>query len=149
MVLTLSYTDLVDQTSGGTLDTGVAVTPAAARRLACDASLIAAVLGTTSEVLDIGRKTRIVHSGMRRALALRDQHCQYPGCTRPPARCHAHHIQHWAHGGATALTNLVLLCHYHHRVVHNDGWTITPNPGAPPSFHPPAWAGRPDPPTRQ
>jgi hypothetical protein len=73
-----------------------------------------------SESLDVGRKTRVVPAGMRRALVVRDGGCLLPGCGRPQAWCDAHHIEHWADGGARALENLVLLCRPHHRAVHED-----------------------------
>jgi hypothetical protein len=60
---------------------------------------------------------------MRRALAKRDRGCRYPGCDRAPNRCQAHHVWAWEHGGPTNLDNLVLLCRYHHKVVHRNGWT--------------------------
>ena len=127
----------------GTLDTGALITPRTVRRLACDAQILAAVLGARSEVIDIARLTRVVPAATRRALVLRDQHCRRPGCHRPPSQCHAHHLRHWADGGPTDRDNLVLLCDYHHREIHNDGWTLTPKPGQPPQFHPPDWARQP------
>lgn len=98
------------------------------RRLACDADLIPAVLGTHSEVLDVGRTRRLVTTALWLALILRDQHCAFPGCTRPPAMCHAHHIKHWADHGKTELDNLALLCGHHHRVIHHTPWQIRLNP---------------------
>ena len=88
------------------------------RRLACDADIIPVALGGPSEVLDVGR-TQLVTAPLWRALVCRDQHCAFPGCTRPPLMCHAHHILHWLHGGHTKLANLVLLCGHHHRVIHH------------------------------
>jgi hypothetical protein len=90
-------------------------------------------------VLDIGRLSRVVPRPMRRALVLRDRGCAFPGCGRPPRWCHAHHIRHWAHGGPTKLDNLVLLCGYHHRLVHHGGWEIDIGPNGHPRFTPPAW----------
>jgi hypothetical protein len=71
-------------------------------------------------VLDVGRRTRTIPSAIRRALTARDTRCQYPGCTA--RRCDAHHLVHWADGGATALDNLVLICRRHHRLVHEGGY---------------------------
>lgn len=94
------------------------ITPEAARRLACDAGVSRVLMKGTSEPLDVGRKTPVVGSGMRRALVLRDGGCSFPGCGRPQAWCDVHHVRHWADGGSTALENLVLLCRPHHRAVH-------------------------------
>ena len=73
-------------------------------------------------VLDVGRKTRTIPSAIRRALTARDTQCQFPGCVAQ--RCDAHHLVHWADGGATAIDNLVLLCRRHHRLVHEGGYTL-------------------------
>jgi hypothetical protein len=89
-----------------------------ARRLACDASVMRVVMTAGSEPVDIGRRSAIVPPGMRRAVIARDRHCRFPGCDRPPAWCDAHHVLHWADGGATAVENLLLLCRRHHRMIH-------------------------------
>ena len=94
-----------------------------ARRIACDSSVIPVVLGSASEPLDIGRQTRVVPAGLRRAVWLPDGHCRFPGCDRPPQWTDVHHLRHWADGGATKLDNLILLCQFHHTLVHA-GWTI-------------------------
>ena len=108
------------------------------RRLACDAELIPAVLGTKGEVLDVGRTHRLVTTAIWTALTIRDQHCAFPGCDRPPLMCHAHHILHWANGGKTSLSNLVLLCGHHHRVIHDSPWEVRINPDhRKPEFLPP------------
>ena len=88
------------------------------RRLACDASLTRIVFGPNSEPLDVGRKTPVVSSAIRRAVIMRDRHCRFPGCDRPQSWCDAHHVRHWADGGQTSLANLVLLCRRHHAMVH-------------------------------
>lgn len=100
-------------------DTGP-ITPEAARRLACDASVSRVITSGASEPLDVGRRTPVVPAGMRRALVVRDRGCRFPGCGRPQAWSDAHHVRHWADGGETALPNLVLLCRPHHRAVHED-----------------------------
>src|SRR6266536_2679846 len=100
------------------------VDAATARRLACDAEVLPAVLGSLSEPLDVGRHTRTVPAGLRAALAVRDGGCRFPGCHTPAGRCLAHHVRHWADGGRTVLGNLVLLCEYHHGAVHEDGWAL-------------------------
>ncbi|MDQ6873724.1 MAG: HNH endonuclease, partial [Actinomycetota bacterium] len=68
----------------------------------------------------------------------RDQGCAMPGCHTPPAWTDAHHIQHWANGGPTALHNLVLLCGQHHTAIHHQGWTVHIDPtDRLPTFHAP------------
>ncbi len=109
LTLTTALEDLKAQTGFGTTETGESLSASAIRRLCCDAEIIPAVLGTSSEVLDVGRTRRLVTPAIWRALAARDQHCRFPHCTRPPLMCHAHHIQHWANGGPTSLDNLILL----------------------------------------
>jgi hypothetical protein len=98
-------------------DTGW-ITPETARSLACDADLSRVITRGASEPLELGRRTKVVPPGLRRAIAVRDRGCRFPGCGRPPGWCDAHHILHWADGGETSLGNLVLLCRPHHRAIH-------------------------------
>ena len=93
-------------------------------QLACECSLTR-VVTAGSVVLDMGRTVRVVTPTQRRALAIRDRHCQFPSCRRAAAWCDAHHIRSWLEGGETNLGNLVLLCRRHHTLVHNSHWTIT------------------------
>jgi hypothetical protein len=112
------------------------------RRLACDAELIPAVLGSRGEPLDVGRASRPVTAAIWTALVLRDRHCAFPGCNRPPVMGHAHHIRHWILGGETKLSNLVLLCGHHHRVIHHTPWKVRLNPDDhKPEFLPPPKPG--------
>ena len=112
------------------------------RRLACDAEIIPAVLGSKSEPLDVGRAKRLVTLAIWAALVIRDRHCAFPGCDRPPLMCHAHHILHWISGGETKLDNLVLLCGHHHRVIHHSPWEVRLNPDDHnPEFLPPPKPG--------
>jgi uncharacterized protein DUF222/HNH endonuclease len=97
------------------------VHPQFIRRLACDAAITRVVMGPESEPLDVGRTTPVVPAGLRRAVTARDRGCRFPGCDRPPPWCDAHHVLHWADGGATSASNLVLLCRRHHRMVHAPG----------------------------
>ncbi|HWF41900.1 MAG TPA: DUF222 domain-containing protein [Acidothermaceae bacterium] len=109
----------------GSLEGGHLISRGALRRIACDVNVIPVVLGTAGQPLDIGRGTRLVPLGLRRAVVARDGGCAFPGCDRPPSWCDAHHIVHWADGGDTSLRNLVLLCGHHHERMHGDHWTIT------------------------
>ena len=107
-----------------TLGSGVPVTAETARRLACDATLIPAVLGGAGEPLDLGRAARLVSTAQRRALVLRDHGCRFPGCDRPLQWTDAHHLVPWANDDPTNLDNLVSLCRWHHSAVHEGGWTL-------------------------
>lgn len=107
---------------------GTAITPEAARQLACDAIVCRLIIGPRGEILDLGRNTRTVTPAQWKVLRLRDRHCRWPGCQRPAPWCDAHHIQHWANGGPTDLDNLILLCRHHHTLTHQAGWTITGTP---------------------
>ena len=95
----------------------------AIRRLGCEASLVGVVHGPNGEILSVGRKTRAVPPPIRRALKLRDGGCRFPGCTNH-RHVDAHHVVHWADGGETRLSNLVLLCRRHHRLVHEGGFGV-------------------------
>jgi Domain of unknown function (DUF222)/HNH endonuclease len=123
-VVVLTDLDALAGHGGGTHETmnGHVLTPEQVRRYACDCTISRIVFGPGSEILDIGRATRTVPTAMRRALNVRDRHCQHPtGCDRPARWCDAHHKQHWADGGPTALSNLTLLCQYHHTLEHRTG----------------------------
>jgi hypothetical protein len=111
---------------------GVALSGESLLRLACDCGLVAAKVGATGDVLDLGRRRRTVSPALRRALLLRDRGCRFPGCHQR-AFVDAHHIQHWAHGGETALDNTVLLCHRHHVALHEGGFRIERGDGTPAS----------------
>ncbi len=89
-----------------------------ARRLACDAAITPIIDG------EADRTSRVVPGALRRALIARDKGCRFPGCDCPAAWTDAHHIKHWADGGPTTLDNLILLCRRHHRLVHEEGWTL-------------------------
>jgi len=102
---------------------GVApLSPATAKRLACDASIVSLV-ERDGEPLSVGRKTRSIPPALARALHARDRGCRFPGCERTRF-VDAHHIEHWANGGETRLDNLVQLCRHHHRLVHEGGYSV-------------------------
>ena len=107
---------------GSALDDGPAIAAETARRLGCDAALVA-TSERNGKPLGMGRKTRTISPGLRRALNGRDRGCRFPGCENRRF-VDAHHIRHWARGGPTTLTNLVLLCRRHHRFVHEDGYRV-------------------------
>ncbi|MDD7920611.1 HNH endonuclease signature motif containing protein [Actinomycetospora callitridis] len=138
LTITMDHRWLQLATGHGTLDSGALADPATVRRWACDADIVPLVLGSKSEPLDIGRRSRLIPDAMRRALNFRDGGCAFPGCTRRPRRCHAHHIDHWGNGGPTSLDNLTLLCRHHHQVIHHGHWRIDMIDGLP-WFTPPPW----------
>jgi hypothetical protein len=107
---------------GSALEDGQNVSAETARRLACDAAKVVMTHGADGSVLDVGRRTRTVPPALRRALAHRDRGCRFPGCGL--RLCDAHHVEHWADGGATRLDNLIQLCRRHHRAVHEEGFTV-------------------------
>jgi hypothetical protein len=102
---------------GGYLPDGTPVPLHVARMLACDGARVDVTLGRDGELLDVGRRTRAIPSAIGRALWLRDGGCRVPGCGRT-RHMHAHHIKPWAEGGPTRLSNLVLVCSGHHRMIH-------------------------------
>jgi hypothetical protein len=102
------------------LEDGPGVSAETSRRLACDASVIRIIEDEDGEPLNVGRKTRTIPPAIRRALNSRDKGCRFPGCTHT-RYVDGHHIHHWANGGETKLSNLVLLCRFHHRLVHEGG----------------------------
>ncbi len=99
-----------------------------AERILCDCALGRVVMRGRSQILDLGRRTRTVPERLRRAIVLRDEHCQFPGCRAPASWCDAHHLLHWILGGETNLENLALLCRRHHVAVHEGGWKLERGP---------------------
>jgi hypothetical protein len=122
----------------GELDTGGHLAPATVRRLACEAQILPAVLGTAGVPIDLGRTRRLFTGAARQAVLLRDHGCAFPGCDRPERWTVVHHIKHWIDGGATDLDNAVALCGHHHRVVHAGAWTVRLGRDRRPEFVPPA-----------
>ncbi|GGD06056.1 HNH endonuclease signature motif containing protein [Nocardioides daphniae] len=101
------------------------ITAAQARRLACNARIIPAVLGAESEVLDLGRGSRLFSKAQRRALLLRDVTCRAQGCDIPGTWSEAHHLVPWSEGGASDLDNAALLCSHHHHRAHDAAYDLT------------------------
>ena len=105
----------------GTIEDGPGVTAETSKRLCCDASISRLIEDEKGEPISIGRKSRVIPPPMRRALKARDQQCRFPGCTHRYF-IDGHHIRHWSEGGETSLDNLVLLCRFHHHLVHEGGF---------------------------
>lgn len=112
---------------GTTIPTGTTITNQTLRRLACDARIQLVIEDPVDGVIGIGRTARSIPGWLNRVVRARDGGCRFPGCDRT-IWLHVHHIRHWADGGPTDLDNLVTLCGYHHRLIHNDGWQIRGNP---------------------
>jgi hypothetical protein len=116
-------------------EAGIRLSSEAVRRLACDAR-IEWVLESGGRPVGIGRRGRNVPGPLGRVLRHRDGGCGFPGC-RHRRWVQAHHLHHWGKGGATDLDNLVLLCHAHHKLVHEGGWRTSGRPGRDLRFHDP------------
>ena len=108
--------------AAGELENGLRVSAETSRRLACDCGRIVMRHDSDGRILDVGRKTRTIHPALRRALEHRDRGCRFPGCGL--RHCDAHHVEHWAEGGRTELDNLLLLCRFHHRELHEGGFRV-------------------------
>ena len=124
IVVHVDHDTLKDSVPGRSeLADGPGVSAATSRRMACDCSYVKITENEQGEPLNIGRKTRSIPPALRRALLARDQGCAFPGCT-----CRkyvdGHHVIHWAEGGETSLYNLIALCRFHHRLVHEGGLRI-------------------------
>ncbi|MFM7064072.1 MAG: DUF222 domain-containing protein [Actinomycetes bacterium] len=115
---------------------GTGMTPVAelsdatVRTLCCDPVISTVVVDSLGNPVDLGRSTRLVPRRLRRALQVRDGGCVFPGCDAPASWCDAHHVVHWADGGATSADNLALLCRHHHGTTHRRGWTMEADPRA-------------------
>jgi hypothetical protein len=112
----------------GEMALALPISAKAVQRFACDSSITRVLLGADSAVIDAGREKRVVSGAARRALEARDKFCRWPGCERPASWTAAHHVIHWASGGKTDLSNLVLLCRHHHWMVHEGGWRLSLSP---------------------
>ncbi len=107
---------------------GASLTLQEVRRMACDTQLGRHIFGSESVTIELGRTKRVVSRRQRDLIEYRDRGCRFPACDRPPRWCDAHHIRHWLDGGPTDLDNLVLLCRFHHTLVHDQGWGLTGTP---------------------
>ena len=107
----------------GHLENGIPLHADQVRRLACDGRVQPLVENGSTRPFGIGRASRKVPDWLLRHIKERDGGCRFPGCTHD-RWLHAHHIRHWANGGATDSENLVMLCGFHHRLVHDGGWVM-------------------------
>ena len=131
LVVTMSLDALRDELGAATLgglDGNDRISAATARQLACTARIIPAVLGTDSEVLNLGRSARLFTKAQRKALRTRHSTCQANDCTVPSVWTDAHHQEPWSHGGPTDISNAVLLCRHHHQRAHDPRYATTCSP---------------------
>ena len=105
------------------LDDDVALAPETVRRLACDASMFAVIRGADGEPLTASSRSRTIPRAIRHAVRKRDKGCRFPGCGER-AFTDVHHIRHWSKGGTHDPGNLIELCWFHHRLVHEGGWAV-------------------------
>lgn len=124
--VTTTLDSLLDRTGAPAADVefGLPISAASVQRLACDCNVTRILLDSDSLVIEVGRSRRVISPAQEKALRVRDRTCRWPGCDRPASFTAGHHLVHWAKGGRTDLSNLVLLCHRHHWMVHEGGWQI-------------------------
>jgi hypothetical protein len=124
IVVHVSAETLRDKTAGCCeIEHGPSVAAETSRRLGCDSSIVMLVEDEKGQPLNVGRKTRTISAPLRRALSSRDKGCRFPGCCNK-RYIDGHHVKHWANGGETNISNLVSLCRFHHRAVHEGGVQI-------------------------
>ncbi|MCV7202809.1 HNH endonuclease [Mycolicibacterium peregrinum] len=114
--------------------------------IACDCTAELVRVDENQAPLDVGRAERLFPPRIRKALAVRDHGCAFPGCGRPVSWCDAHHINQWGTGGITSLDNGVLLCRRHHTLIHHSDWQLYLGPDRHPWFIPPHDPAGPEPP---
>lgn len=125
IVVTMTLEQLLGEHATALLDDGTRMTAGQARRLACEAGIIPAVLGAESQPLDLGRTARLYSKAQRIAMGLRDGGCTARGCETTASGCHAHHDDPWSRGGLTELARGRLLCPAHHRLAHDSRYVVT------------------------
>ncbi|WP_194903983.1 HNH endonuclease signature motif containing protein [Quadrisphaera sp. INWT6] len=144
LVVVATEAQLADEPGAGgatTTHDATPLSPTALQRHACDAVVDRVVLDRRGAVVRMESVGRLANRAQRRALAARDGGCAFPGCGAPATWCEAHHVVFWSQGGATELSNLVLLCSRHRTEIHLGHWTITVR-DAVPWFVPPPWVDR-------
>ncbi|MDN4163135.1 HNH endonuclease signature motif containing protein [Nocardioides abyssi] len=135
VVVLIDYSDLHSDIGRATLESGEPISASLARRMACEAGLIPAVLGRRSELLDLGRTARLFSGAQRRGLAITQKTCTTIGCDWPAHLCHAHHDDSWLHGGKSDTNNARLLCPRHHARIHDPRFETARHPDGGVSFH--------------
>jgi hypothetical protein len=139
VIVTINADTLHTRTGHGTSTDGTRIPVADLLRMANEADILPAVLTRSGALLNLGRSRRVANQNQTYALIARDSGCSFPGCAHPPEWCDRHHIKEWINGGKTDLTNLTLLCRYHHTHFVGSGWTCHINTDGIPEWRPPRW----------
>ena len=117
-----NVTVIVNADNGNTTAASGTVLPRWVRdAMCCDATFTAVFVSGKGVPFDVGTPINAIAVRNRRAVLVRDRHCRYPGCSHPPRRCDIHHLTHREDCGDHRISNLALLCRFHHRLVHRHG----------------------------
>jgi hypothetical protein len=135
IVVLIDFTGLKSDIGRAVLETGEPISASLARRMACEAGLIPAVLGSRSELLDLGRTARLFNGAQRLGMIITQRVCTAIGCDWPASLCHAHHDDSWLHGGRTNMDKARLLCPRHHARIHDPRFETTIHPDNQVTFH--------------
>lgn len=131
VIVTINADDLAHGTGYGSYPDGTPIAPSTLRRVADQAEIITVLHDSTGAVLDLGRTQRLANKAITMALYARDKGCSFPGCGVAPQWCERHHINAWSDGGRTSITNMTLLCTYHHHNFERLRWTCHMTNGIP------------------
>jgi hypothetical protein len=135
IIVLLDFTGLKSDVGRAVLETGEPISASLARRMACEAGLIPAVLGSRSELLNLGRTARLFSGAQRLGMVITQRQCTAVGCDWPAHLCHAHHDDTWLSGGRTDLEMGRLLCPRHHARIHDPRFETTIHPDNQVTFH--------------
>ncbi|MBL9017304.1 MAG: DUF222 domain-containing protein [Myxococcales bacterium] len=124
------------QLVGATTRDGSCLSAETARRLACDCGVVSMVEDADGNCRSISRKTRTLSAALKRAMLQRDKTCRFPGCGNK-VFLDGHHAVHWAHGGETSLANVLAICSFHHRFMHEYGYRVEMDEHQQPRFFDP------------
>ncbi len=128
VLVTMSIETLLGGLESADLLTGHQLSPAEARRLACEAGIVPVVLGGDSQPLDSGREKRFHTAAQRRVIFSRDKTCRAEGCEIPASWCHVHHEDPWLQGGRTSVEKGLTLCARHHTAAHDPRYEAARQP---------------------
>jgi hypothetical protein len=136
VIVTIDYETLLGKVGAASLASGGRISASEARRLACTAGIIPAVMNGKSEVLDLGRAQRFYSASQRKALAILHPVCQGEGCQVPASQSEFHHGgDPWSRGGRTDLADGMVLCPWHHHRIHDPGYDHERLPNGDVRFH--------------